>query len=408
MEYDNPCGERIISASNNTRLQVSAVDNGCRESVELIGGLTLTGLNIPAPAHSLEDLWSVSGGGVSSSIHEDSNVLEVKTLVQGSGTQQCDGKVVALYPPITEGSYLLDKNYEPTTNNRAGKERVLGQGETGENLFSLSYQSKGSDSYNSSSSSDSETYNSFIAPLTVRVGRTEKKPRGGTTEDNLLKDDLTRVMSKEKIKKKRNKAASRGRAMSWDYTDTQQIQQDQDIDQDARFKGSEDIIGSVGDEAPSLHLIYQTMMTQHKQIQGDNKKARVVTKHLQVVVSKVAKTFSEIGERFAMIEYRASVPEGEVGTMAQQSALKETQLTDIQWKIEDFENRQRRNNLRILGIQEGVEGQDARAFIVKIFRAAFPDLGGWDWEKEIQSPPVSIVSETTADGGRSLGEPSSC
>ncbi|KAJ1179777.1 hypothetical protein NDU88_005011 [Pleurodeles waltl] len=126
------------------------------------------------------------------------------------------------------------------------------------------------------------------------------------------------------------------------------------------------------------------MMTQHKQIQGDNKKARVAAKHLQVAVRKVAKTCSEIGERIAMIESRASVLEGEVGTMAQQSALNKTQLTDIQWKIEDFENRQRRNNLRILGIQEGMEGKDPRAFIVKIFRAAFPDLDGWDWEKEIQ------------------------
>ncbi|KAJ1171578.1 hypothetical protein NDU88_003439 [Pleurodeles waltl] len=70
--------------------------------------------------------------------------------------------------------------------------------------------------------------------------------------------------------------------------------------------------------------------------------------------------------------------------MAQQSALHETQFTDIQWKKEDFENRQCRNKLRILGIQEGAEGQEPRAFIVKIFRAAFPDLVGWDWEKEVQ------------------------
>ncbi|KAJ1099861.1 hypothetical protein NDU88_004956 [Pleurodeles waltl] len=48
------------------------------------------------------------------------------------------------------------------------------------------------------------------------------------------------------------------------------------------------------------------------------------------------------------------------------------------------ENRQRRNNLRILGIAEDLEGQDTRAYIASLFKRAFPDLIGWDWEKEIQ------------------------
>ncbi|KAJ1163269.1 hypothetical protein NDU88_003730 [Pleurodeles waltl] len=125
------------------------------------------------------------------------------------------------------------------------------------------------------------------------------------------------------------------------------------------------------------------MMAQHKQIPGDNKKARVATKQLQAAVSKIAKTCSQIGEGIAMIEIRANVLEAELGTVAQQSAMHDTQLIDIQWKIEDFENRQRCNNLHIFGIQEGAEGRDPRAFIVGIFSAAFPDLAGWDWEKEI-------------------------
>ncbi|KAJ1153152.1 hypothetical protein NDU88_005914 [Pleurodeles waltl] len=126
------------------------------------------------------------------------------------------------------------------------------------------------------------------------------------------------------------------------------------------------VTDSVGDGAPpSLHLIYQTMMAQHKQIQGDNKKARLATKQLQVAVSKVAKSCSEIGERIATTETRTSVLEAELGTVVQQSTMHESQLTDIQWKLEDFENQQRHNNLCILGTQEGAEGQDTGAFIVK-------------------------------------------
>ncbi|KAJ1089508.1 hypothetical protein NDU88_002659 [Pleurodeles waltl] len=130
--------------------------------------------------------------------------------------------------------------------------------------------------------------------------------------------------------------------MSWDYTDTQPFQHNSDN----VFKRSRDpVTDSVGDGAPpSLQLIYQTMMAQHKQIQGDNKKAREDSKQLQVAVSKIPKSCLEI----ATLETRTSVLEAELGTVVQQSTMHESQLTDIQWKLEDFENWQRRNNLRIL------------------------------------------------------------
>ncbi|KAJ1118917.1 hypothetical protein NDU88_007104 [Pleurodeles waltl] len=169
-------------------------------------------------------------------------------------------------------------------------------------------------------------------------------------QKGLTGEDFSTVNpDKTSEKRKKNKSVSRARAMFWDYTGTQQLQHNPDN----VFEGPADPVpGSVGDGAPhSLHLIYQTMITQHKQIQGDNKKARVATKQLQVAVSKIAKTCSEIGERIATIETRASVLEVELGTVAQQSAMHETQLTDIQWKIEDLENWQRHNSLCILGIQ---------------------------------------------------------
>ncbi|KAJ1101353.1 hypothetical protein NDU88_006421 [Pleurodeles waltl] len=96
-----------------------------------------------------------------------------------------------------------------------------------------------------------------------------------------------------------------------------------------------------------------TITSQHKQTQRDSKKARVATKQLQVAISKVAKTCSEIGERIAAIECRADVLESDLGAVTKQAAMHETQLSDIQWKIEDFENRQSRNNLRLIWIQEG-------------------------------------------------------
>ncbi|KAJ1140897.1 hypothetical protein NDU88_007234 [Pleurodeles waltl] len=150
-------------------------------------------------------------------------------------------------------------------------------------------------------------------------GQTVIKCREGAIEAYLVKSKLSQV--KEKKKKKMKKSVNMARAMSWDYTDAQQLQHISDN----VFKGPGDFVTvSAGDgDPPSLHLIYQTIMAQHKQSQGDNKKARVASKQLQVAVSKIAKSCSEIGERIATIETCTSVLEAELGTAAQQSTMHE-------------------------------------------------------------------------------------
>ncbi|KAJ1084182.1 hypothetical protein NDU88_004334 [Pleurodeles waltl] len=84
------------------------------------------------------------------------------------------------------------------------------------------------------------------------------------------------------------------------------------------------------------------------------------------------------------METRTDIMETEVKTVVKQAAMQELQLSDIHWKLEDADNHQRHNNLRILGIKEGLEGQDARAYIVSLFKKAFPDFAGWNWDMEIQ------------------------
>ncbi|KAJ1144681.1 hypothetical protein NDU88_010978 [Pleurodeles waltl] len=81
------------------------------------------------------------------------------------------------------------------------------------------------------------------------------------------------------------------------------------------------------------------------------------------------------------METRTEELEIEVKAATAQTTTQGQQISDIQWKLEDAENRQRRNNLRILGIAEDLEGQDTRAYIALLFKKAFPDLIGWDWEK---------------------------
>lgn len=64
--------------------------------------------------------------------------------------------------------------------------------------------------------------------------------------------------------------------------------------------------------------------------------------------------------------------------------LHEERITSLEAKLEDMENRTRRQNLRLFGIPEGSEGADPRAYVVKLFQKAFLDLSDWDWDSQLQ------------------------
>ncbi|KAJ1151989.1 hypothetical protein NDU88_004768 [Pleurodeles waltl] len=60
------------------------------------------------------------------------------------------------------------------------------------------------------------------------------------------------------------------------------------------------------------------------------------------------------------MEERIVAVEEDVVNLKEQNTMRDEQLTDVMWKLEDFENRQRRNNLRFLGIPEVLEGSNIR------------------------------------------------
>ncbi|KAJ1152543.1 hypothetical protein NDU88_005318 [Pleurodeles waltl] len=354
------------SRSLDTHKTVSCVAGGSSQaSVPCVGG------NVLAAASEGETGQPLYAPGF------QGNVGLAKELVTGAG--YCEQAVAAHLLPSTDPPTLAC-TLEAIGDFRQGREDSLVQGEVGENFFSLSDQSQDPDEASTSPSIDSETCDSSTAPLTpISV------LRGTAIKCQPKQSEVSRLdKAGESSGKRKKKKASRTRAMSWDYTETQQLLHSMGDLSVAPTRAEVNVLDEeTVPPSPSLHLIYQTIMAQHKQTQRDSKKARVATKQLQVAVSKVAKTCSEIGERIAAIECRADVLESDLGAVTKQAAMHETQLSDIQWKVEDFENRQRCNNLRLIGIQEGVEGQDSRAFIIRLFKAAFPEQTGWEWE-EIQ------------------------
>ncbi|KAJ1203361.1 hypothetical protein NDU88_007149 [Pleurodeles waltl] len=131
-------------------------------------------------------------------------------------------------------------------------------------------------------------------------------------------------------------------------------------------------------ETPLLDLIYRTMVQNHEQAQRESRKVKSANRQLQLSIKKVVKSCQDIGTRIASMETRTEELETEVRAATAQTTTEGQQISDIQWKLEDAENHQRWNNLRILGIAEDLEGQDTRAYIVSLFKKAFPDLTGWD------------------------------
>ncbi|KAJ1119145.1 hypothetical protein NDU88_007331 [Pleurodeles waltl] len=279
-----------------------------------------------------------------------SNVGLAQEVVSGAGyCEQVAAAAVCLLPSTDPSAPAC--TLEAIRDYRQGRVDLSAQGEVGENFFSLSDQSQDSDADSTSPSIDSETCDSSTAPLTpISVVRgTTVKRQSNQTEITRL--DKAGESSKKRGKKK--KKVSRTRAMSWDYTETQQLLHSMGDLSVAPAQTEVNVLNvESAPPSPSLHLIYQTITSQHKQTQRDSKKARVATKQLQVAISKVAKTCSEIGERIVAIECRAEALESDLGAVTKQAAMHESQLSDIQWKVEDFENRQRRNNLRLIGIQE--------------------------------------------------------
>ncbi|KAJ1178121.1 hypothetical protein NDU88_003368 [Pleurodeles waltl] len=113
-----------------------------------------------------------------------------------------------------------------------------------------------------------------------------------------------------------------------------------------------------------LQSIYNSIKELQTETRIENRSARVATKCLQGTVCKVAKSCTEIEAK--LMDERIAAVEEDADALKQQSATRDGQLTDVMWKLEDFENRQRRNNLRFLCIDEGLEGSDIRAYMIKL------------------------------------------
>lgn len=166
--------------------------------------------------------------------------------------------------------------------------------------------------------------------------------------------------------------------MKWDYSNAQlSFQELGEVDKS-------DIGMPTENQEPSLFTIFFSLKQMQEENQSESRRTRLASKKLQGGMRKINKTCGEIVERLTMVEGRTESLEVQLESLKAENTSQGVALADAMSKTEDQENRQRQNNLRFLGIPEGLEGNDPREYMMKLLRGAFPDKVKWDWDMEIQ------------------------
>ncbi|KAJ1143130.1 hypothetical protein NDU88_009441 [Pleurodeles waltl] len=325
-----------------------------------------------SPENSGEVVVPPLVGGEKSSEQEPK---ELKQGLQESNPEKCDVQSCALsskaHAQQAEGMVKHSTTHETITPASAqrGKEAKPANSDQGpfdaaESFFSLSDQSRDSDIDEEIPLTDSDIEGSSAASIWVS--------NYSTCRRKSFEQTGARCNSGVKLRRDSLNPQEEDGEMQWDYTATQQAFLKRDLACNTLVPPPTD--GPA--EPPSLDLIYRTMVQNHEQAQRESRKVKSANRQLQLSIKKVVKSCQDIGARIASMETGTEELESEVRAATAQTMTQGQQISDIQWKLEDAENRQRRNDLRILGIAEDLEGQDTRAYIASLFKKAFPDLTG--------------------------------
>ncbi|KAJ1156693.1 hypothetical protein NDU88_009411 [Pleurodeles waltl] len=330
---------------------------------------------------------------------EKSSEQELKDSNQGpqeSNPEKCEVQPCTLSCKLNsqqaEGMAKSSTTYEtilpaPVQRGKEAKPANTDQGpfDTAESFFFLSDQSRDSDLDEETPLTDSDIESSSTASIWVSNYSTCRRKSVEQTD--------VRSSSGVKLRRDPLKPQEEDGEMQWDYTATQQAFLKSDSACSTLVPPS---MGGPA-EPPSLDLIYRTMVQNHEQAQRESRKMKAANRQLQLSIKKVGKSCQDIGVCIATMETRTEELEIEVKAATAQTTTQGQQISDIQWKLEDVENRQWRSILRILDIAEDLEGQDTRAYIALLFKKAFPDLigmtQGWHIDKiklmEVSRHPTS-------------------
>ncbi|KAJ1141894.1 hypothetical protein NDU88_008222 [Pleurodeles waltl] len=168
---------------------------------------------------------------------------------------------------------------------------------------------------------------------------------------------------------------SGSKTLKWDYSgnrltdlSTANGQQMSNNNMEGNIGGPASSTCTASVESGMLQSIYNSIKELQTETRIENRRARVATKRLQGTVRKVAKSCTEIEAKLNTMEEWTVAVKADVEALREQCVTQDGQMTGIMWKLKDHENQQRRNNLRFLGINEGAEGSNIWAHMIKLLR----------------------------------------
>ncbi|XP_078533690.1 uncharacterized protein LOC144819833 [Lissotriton helveticus] len=133
-----------------------------------------------------------------------------------------------------------------------------------------------------------------------------------------------------------------------------------------------------------MDTVLQAIASHREQTSKDGRRAQQALHKVQGVVRKLSKSVAASNARMTDMEDRIVVNEAEATAVKEQVDAHDAELKDVRWKLEEMENRMRRNNLRVLGVPEKIEGENVRMFVIQLFKDTLPELSTWNWELEVQ------------------------
>ncbi|KAJ1204868.1 hypothetical protein NDU88_000306 [Pleurodeles waltl] len=137
-----------------------------------------------------------------------------------------------------------------------------------------------------------------------------------------------------------------------------------DNDMEGNNEGMKSDSCAASTDSGMLQSIFNSIKEFQTETRIESRRARVATKRLQGAVHKVVKSCTEIKAKLGTMDEKIVAVEEDVDMLKQQNATQEGQLTDIMWKLEDFENRQRRNNLSNEVLDYSVANREKPYFIL--------------------------------------------
>ncbi|KAJ1117487.1 hypothetical protein NDU88_005687 [Pleurodeles waltl] len=215
---------------------------------------------------------------------------------------------------------------------------------------------------------------------------------GADSERKTLPEDVKSTVRQRRRKSKGQAPSGDGvepssqtrKALKWDYSGTNlmstaevhtfEVQDNAEKRADALVCSLVSNTGARYTDSEMLQSIYDLIKELQTETRAESWRARMAKKHLQGTVHKMVKSWAVIEGKLSSMEERTMVVEADIEALRAQTATPDGQFTYIMWKLEDQENRQRRNNLRFLGIKKEVEGNSNRAYMIKMLQEAFPEV----------------------------------